>query len=51
MKINGMTKFVSIETIIWDKVFTRGPGKICGRQPLKNVTWSNQKYFVPFEIM
>ena len=26
-----------------DKVFKNGPSKICGRQPLKNVTW----YFVP----
>ena len=23
--------------IIWDKVFKNGPGKICGRQPLKNL--------------
>ena len=22
---------------IWDKVFKNGPGKICGRQPLKNL--------------
>ena len=21
----------------WDKVFKSGPGKICGRQPLKNL--------------
>ena len=24
----------------WDKVFKTGPSKICGRQPLKNFTWS-----------
>ena len=23
----------------WDKVFKNGPGKICGRQPLKNLKW------------
>ena len=26
--------------IIWDKVFKNGPSKICGKQPLKNFTWS-----------
>ena len=25
-------------TIEWDKVFKNGPSKICGRQPLKNLT-------------
>ena len=24
-------------SVIWDKVFKNGPGKICGRQPLKNL--------------
>ena len=24
-----------------------GPSKICGRQPLKNFTWSILEYFVP----
>ena len=23
---------------IWDRVFKNGPSKICGRQPLKNLT-------------
>ena len=23
--------------LIWGKVFTNGPSKICGRQPLKNL--------------
>ena len=31
----------------WDKVFKNGPSKICGRQPLKNFTWSILEYFVP----
>ena len=35
--------------IIWDKVFTNGPNKICGRQPLKNFTWSILEYFVSFK--
>ena len=26
---------------MWVKVFKNGPSKICGRQPLKNFTWSN----------
>ena len=34
--------------IIWNKLFNNGPGKICGRQPLKNFTWSIPEYFVPF---
>ena len=33
---------------IWDKVFKNGPSKICGRQPLKNFTWSILEYFVPY---
>ena len=32
---------------LWDKVFKNGPSKICGRQPLKNFTWSILEYFVP----
>ena len=31
-----------------DKVSKNGPSKICGRQPLKNLTWSILEYFVPF---
>ena len=31
----------------WDKVFKKGPSKICGRQPLKNFAWSIVEYFVP----
>ena len=30
----------------WDKVFKSGPSKICGRQLLKNFTWSTLEYFV-----
>ena len=30
-----------------DKVFKKGPSKICGRQPLKNFAWSIVEYFVP----
>ena len=29
----------------WDKVFKNGPSKICGRQHLKNFTWSILEYF------
>ena len=29
----------------WDKVFNNEPSKICGRQSLKNFTWSILKYF------
>ena len=25
--------------LIWGKVFTNGPSKICGKQPLKNLKW------------
>ena len=31
----------------WDKVFKNGPSEICGRQPLKQFTWSILEYFVP----
>ena len=30
----------------WDKIFKNGPSNICGRQPLKNFTWSILEYFV-----
>ena len=33
--------------VIWDNVSKNGAGEICGRQPLKNFTWSILKYFVP----
>ena len=38
------------------KVFKNGPSKICGRQPLKNLsstnfTWSIFECFVPIEIV
>ena len=29
---------------MWDKVFKNGPGKICGRQLLKNFAWSILEY-------
>ena len=35
---------------IWDKVFKNGPSKICGRQPLKNVTWSILEYFNSYDV-
>ena len=38
----------SFKHIIWDKVFKNGPNKICGRQPLKDFTWSVLDNFVPF---
>ena len=34
--------------IICDKVFKNRPSKICGRQPLKNFTWSILEYFAPY---
>ena len=30
------------------KVFKSGPSKICGRQPVRNFTWSILEYFVPY---
>ena len=38
------------EMYIWDKLFKNGPSKICGRQPIKNFTWSILEYFVLFII-
>ena len=35
-------------SIIWDKLFKNGPSRICGRQPLKNFTWSILEYFVTY---
>ena len=34
--------------LIWNKAFKSGPSKICGRQPLKNFTWSTLECFVPY---
>ena len=34
----------------WIKIFKNEPSKICGRQPLKYLTWSILEYFVPNEI-
>ena len=34
----------------WGKVFKNGPSKICGRQSLKNFTWSILEYFVPTDL-
>ena len=33
--------------IKWVKVFKSGLSKICGRQPLKNFTWSILEYLDP----
>ena len=33
---------------MWDKVFKNGPSKICGRQPLKNFSWSILECFVSY---
>ena len=41
LDLTGMMK------IIWDKVFKRGPSKICGRQPLKNL----KGYGLPKQIL
>ena len=35
-----------VMTFKWDKVFKNGPSRICGRQFLKNFTWSILEYFV-----
>ena len=32
------------KTNIWDKVCKNGPSEICGRQSLKNFTWSILEY-------
>ena len=37
--------------IDWDKVSKNGPSKTCGRQLLKNFTWSILEYFVPINLM
>ena len=34
----------------WDKVFKNGPSKTCGRELLKNFTWSILEYFVPINV-
>lgn len=36
---------------IWDKVFTDGPTRICGAQPLKNFTWSILEHLVSFDLV
>ena len=33
--------------VIWDKVFKNGQSKLCGRQPVKNFTWSFLECFAP----
>ena len=33
---------------IWDKVFKNGPSKICGRQSVKNFTWSILEYLISY---
>ena len=33
--MNSKASFV-MQVLRWDKVFKNGPGKICGKQPLKN---------------
>ena len=44
----GRTCSLKLELIvfsfIWDQVFKSGPSKICGRQALKNLTWSTLEY-------
>ena len=35
---------------IWVKVFKNGPSKGCGRQSLKNYTWSILEYLDPYNI-
>ena len=34
----------------WDKVFKSGLGKISGRQPLKNFTWTILEYYDSFDL-
>ena len=53
-KIRTLARNGLIKSNIWDKVFKNGPSKICGRQPLKNVsstnfTWSILEYFVSYK--
>ena len=40
--------YLYVNTKIWDKVFKNAPSTICGRQPLKNFTWSILVYFIPY---
>ena len=35
---------------MWGKVFKNGASQICGRQPLKNYTWSIFEYFVSYGL-
>ena len=35
---------------IWGKIFKNGPGKICGRQPLKNFPWPVIEYLDSFAM-
>ena len=37
-----------VANVIWDKIFKNGPSKFCGRQPLKNFSWSILQSFVPY---
>ena len=42
-----LTKWCEAEKHKWVKVFKNGPSKICGRQPLKDFTWSILEYLDP----
>ena len=44
------SEFISTIYCITDEVIKRGPSKTCGRQLLKNFTWSTLKYFVQFNF-
>ena len=36
IKVAAVFDFIQ-SYLIWDKVFKKGPNKVCGRQPLKNL--------------
>ena len=48
VKVTEKQWCINLNVNIWDKVIRNRPSKTCGRQPLKNLTWSILKYFVRF---
>ena len=38
------------QKVMWVKVLKNGPSKICGRHPLKNLTWPILEYFTPWVL-
>ena len=47
LSLRSTKKCLERKNIKWVKVFKNGPSTICGRQPLKNFTWSILEYLDP----